>query len=86
LKIAEDEAERVAARMIGEGRLKGCIDQTEGLLHFEGGGEGGKEGGKGGEAGALLQNWDERIAGACQEVNAILEEAGKTLPGVLIGE
>ena len=72
--------------MIGEGRLKGCIDQTEGLLHFEEGGEGGKEGGKEGEAGLLLQNWDERIAGACQEVNAILEEAGKTMPGVLIGE
>lgn len=31
------QAEKVAARMITEGRLRGTIDQIEGLLQFEGG-------------------------------------------------
>lgn len=31
------QAEKVAGRMITEGRLQGTIDQIEGLLQFEGG-------------------------------------------------
>eukprot|EP00904_Undaria_pinnatifida_P003284 jgi/Undpi1/12957/HiC_scaffold_7.g02623.m1 len=37
LQIPCQQAEKVAARMITEGRLRGTIDQIEGLLKFEGG-------------------------------------------------
>ena len=78
MEVNEAQAEKVAARMIGEGRLKGNVDQVDGVLSFEGGREG--------EAAAVLQGWDEKIAAACQGVNAILEEASKTHPELLAAE
>jgi len=78
LEVSESQAEKIAARMIGEGRLKGCIDQVDGVLTFEGGREG--------EAAAVLQGWDQKIAAACQGVNAILEEVSKSHPELLAPE
>ncbi|CAN0223810.1 unnamed protein product, partial [Hapterophycus canaliculatus] len=37
LQISCQQAEKVAARMVTEGRLRGTIDQIEGVLQFEGG-------------------------------------------------
>ncbi|CAN0166423.1 unnamed protein product [Discosporangium mesarthrocarpum] len=37
LQIPKEKAEKVAARMITEGRLRGTIDQIEGVLQYQGG-------------------------------------------------
>ena len=49
LEVDNAQAEKIAARMIGEGRLKGCMDQVDGILTFES------------DADAVLQGWDEKI-------------------------
>ncbi|CBJ26901.1 conserved unknown protein [Ectocarpus siliculosus] len=70
LQIPCEQAERVAARMITEGRLRGTIDQVEGLLQFEGDHD-------------ELQNWDERVNILCQKVNNCCETIGNRFPHVL---
>eukprot|EP00217_Crustomastix_stigmatica_P000312 CAMPEP_0183820046 /NCGR_PEP_ID=MMETSP0803_2-20130417/64444_1 /TAXON_ID=195967 /ORGANISM="Crustomastix stigmata, Strain CCMP3273" /LENGTH=383 /DNA_ID=CAMNT_0026064937 /DNA_START=1477 /DNA_END=2625 /DNA_ORIENTATION=- len=57
LGIDPGRAEKVAAKMICEERLKGTIDQVEGLVYFEGGED---------EA----QAFDERIRDVCQSVQS----------------
>jgi len=69
LEISPGKAEKVAARMISEGRLKGSIDQIEGILQFEGDSE-------------VLLTWDEKITSICFRVNECLEHAGKTFPNI----
>jgi betaine-aldehyde dehydrogenase len=54
------KAERVAARMIVEDRLKATIDQTDGVLVFHN------------DDDALL-SWDERIRGACGDLVELVE-------------
>ncbi len=56
LDINPDQAERVTAQMISEGRLSGSIDQVSGLVQFELQVE-------------KLQRWDDRIADACNQLN-----------------
>ncbi|CAN0476563.1 unnamed protein product [Ectocarpus sp. 12 AP-2014] len=70
LQIPCEQAERVAARMITEGRLRGTIDQIEGLLQFEGDHD-------------ELQNWDERVNILCQKVNNCCETIENRFPHVL---
>lgn len=36
LEIPPKKAERIASQMITEGRMNGCIDQIDGIVHFEG--------------------------------------------------
>jgi COP9 signalosome complex subunit 4 len=55
LRLDAGRAEKVAARMISEYRLKANIDQTEGLLQFM-------------EDSDALRGWDERIKDLCGEV------------------
>ncbi|CAM9739967.1 unnamed protein product [Ascophyllum nodosum] len=70
LQIPRQQAEKVAARMITEGRLRGTIDQIEGLLQFEGDLD-------------ELQHWDERVNLLCQKVNHCCETIGNKFPHLL---
>ncbi|EIE27709.1 hypothetical protein COCSUDRAFT_45959 [Coccomyxa subellipsoidea C-169] len=62
LGVPPASAEKVASRMITEGRLQGSIDQVDGLLHFDSDTEG-------------LKQWDEQIASVCNQLNSILDSA-----------
>lgn len=71
MEIDPARAEKVAARMIGEGRLKGSMDQIDGVLQFEADAD-------------VLQSWDDKITNVCMSVNAVLENIGKQYPGISI--
>jgi hypothetical protein len=58
--VAPGKAEQLAAEMIGEGRLRGRIDQVEAFISFEDGLE-------------QLVQWDKQVANACIQVDAILD-------------
>jgi COP9 signalosome complex subunit 4 len=60
LDITPEMAEKVASRMMIDDRLKGSIDQIEGLIIFH-------------NAQESLLKWDQRIAQLCNAVNDILE-------------
>eukprot|EP01102_Stenamoeba_stenopodia_P014030 TRINITY_DN4626_c0_g1_i1.p1 TRINITY_DN4626_c0_g1~~TRINITY_DN4626_c0_g1_i1.p1 ORF type:complete len:393 (-),score=101.61 TRINITY_DN4626_c0_g1_i1:74-1252(-) len=60
LEVSPQNAEKVAARMIAETRLKGTIDQIDQLIEFY-------------HEGDVLSQWDTHIERACQAVNSILE-------------
>eukprot|EP00245_Coleochaete_scutata_P009413 TRINITY_DN3090_c0_g1_i1.p1 TRINITY_DN3090_c0_g1~~TRINITY_DN3090_c0_g1_i1.p1 ORF type:complete len:401 (+),score=100.64 TRINITY_DN3090_c0_g1_i1:15-1217(+) len=60
LGIDANKAERMAARMISEDRMRGSIDQVEGIIEFENDIEG-------------LQQWDQQIASVCQALNGVLD-------------
>ena len=60
LRLDAGKAERVAARMITEDRLKAVIDQTEGVLIFQN------------DDDALL-SWDERVRDVCAELVETVE-------------
>ncbi|CAK0738357.1 hypothetical protein CVIRNUC_001031 [Coccomyxa viridis] len=62
LGVSAGQAESVACRMIAEERLKGSIDQVDGLLRFETDAEG-------------LMQWDEQIGLVCNRLTTILETA-----------
>lgn len=69
LGIAPQEAERIAARMIYEDRMRGSIDQVDAVIHFEDDTE-------------ELQRWDQQISGLCQALNDILD--GMSSKGISI--
>jgi len=60
LGIDRVKAEKLAAKMIVEGQLKGQIDQVDGILTFEGEDEG-------------LNAWDDSIMNVCVQLNRIAE-------------
>ena len=59
LGVDAARAEKIAATMIGEGRLQGSIDQVDRLLHFD--------------AQADLVSFDARIAAICNAVQDAVE-------------
>lgn len=59
LGISGPRAEKIAATMICEGRLKGSIDQVDGLLFFEG---------------DSASGFDSAIVDICQRVQAAVEQ------------
>lgn len=61
LGVSEQQAEAIAADMIAEGRLKGSIDQVDGLIRFDI------------DAEPQLA-WDQQIQGICQSVNDIVDQ------------
>jgi len=67
LEISAAKAEKLAAKMIGEGRLKGYIDQVGRLIHFD-------------DDNNVLQSWDERINFLCQSLNECTEQIIRTHP------
>jgi len=70
LDIPAEKAEKVTSRMMVEDRLKGHIDQIEGLIIFEF------------HSTEPLQQWDSRIASACNSVNSILETVLNKYPQI----
>ncbi|KAJ3107350.1 hypothetical protein HDU97_004231 [Phlyctochytrium planicorne] len=60
LGIPADNAEKIAARMIGEGRINGSIDQIDKLISFTPGGS------------YVLEDWDSRIANLCHHVDNLV--------------
>mmetsp|Transcript_992 Transcript_992/g.1093 ORF Transcript_992/g.1093 Transcript_992/m.1093 type:complete len:405 (+) Transcript_992:155-1369(+) len=72
LRLDAERAEKVAARMISEDRLKASIDQTEGLLQFS-------------EDSDALRGWDERIKEVCGEVADCVDAIGQSYPQLIVG-
>ncbi|EFJ33725.1 hypothetical protein SELMODRAFT_165253 [Selaginella moellendorffii] len=64
LGIAPDKAEKIAARMISEDRMRGSIDQVEAVIHFDNDIE-------------ELQQWDQQIVSVCQSLNDVLDSMMK---------
>lgn len=81
LEIPPEKAERIASQMITEGRMNGCIDQIDGIVHFEG---------KFFQcllrtniffylsivftAREILPQWDKQIQSLCYQVNNLIEK------------
>jgi len=63
LGVSAGRAEETAAKMIQEGRMKGVMDQVDGVLEFDTGAVAKEE---------VLQ-WDAQIAGVCAELDACCE-------------
>lgn len=64
LSLRADQVERLAARMISEGRMEGRIDQVSGSIDFLGGAQ----------ARGPLAGWDGRIKALCSEADALLAD------------
>ncbi|KAK9815676.1 hypothetical protein WJX72_007876 [[Myrmecia] bisecta] len=63
LGVDASKAETTAARMVSEDRLKGSIDQVDGLLCFDGSSD-------------QLLLWDEQIQDVCNQLNSIIDTMG----------
>ncbi|KAI0214171.1 COP9 signalosome complex subunit 4 [Lamellibrachia satsuma] len=66
LEIPPLKAEKIASRMISEGRMNGCIDQIDCTVHFE--------------AREALPNWDKQIQSLCFQANNIIEKIAIHVP------
>jgi len=76
LGVEGQKAERVAARMIVEGRMTGTIDQLDAMIYFSGDEMGAAvEPGK--HAASENEQWDSVIADVCSGVNKIIEQMQK---------
>ena len=60
LLLLAEKAERIASKMISEGRMQGHIDQIDSIVHFE--------------SRQVLQTWDDQIRSLCFQVNSIIEK------------
>lgn len=60
LEVEPAKAERIASKMISEGRLTGRIDQIESIVHFN--------------SSNVLQTWDDQIQSLCGQVNNIVDK------------
>ena len=65
LGVDAEQAERTAAKMISEGRMKGTIDQVEGIINFEDADDD--------YSAAVVAQWDSQIMDVCLEVNAVVD-------------
>merc|ERR1712038_2186649 len=66
LEIPAERAERVASKMISEGRMAGHIDQIETTVHFE--------------SRQVLESWDSQIKNLCFQVNSIIDKIAVAEP------
>ncbi|XP_003747419.2 COP9 signalosome complex subunit 4 [Galendromus occidentalis] len=66
LEIDPENAEKCASQMITEGRLRGFIDQIDGMVQFE--------------DSAPLPQWNSRIGQLCSQVNTVLENIATVHP------
>lgn len=66
LEIPAERAERVASKMISEGRMQGHIDQIDTTVHFE--------------TRQVLETWDKQIENLCFQVNSIIDKIGVVEP------
>jgi len=66
LEIPPEKAERIASKMISEGRLQGHIDQIDSTVHFE--------------TREILDSWDKQIQSLCFQVNSVIDKLGSAEP------
>merc|ERR1719187_1377072 len=66
LEIPQEKAERVASKMITEGRMQGHIDQIDSTVHFE--------------SKQVLDNWDKQIQSLCFQVNNVIDKINAAEP------
>merc|ERR1712142_596688 len=66
LEIPAERAERVASKMISEGRMQGHIDQIDSTVHFE--------------SRQVLETWDNQIENLCFQVNSIIDKIAVVEP------
>ncbi|KAL1960963.1 hypothetical protein VTO42DRAFT_4851 [Malbranchea cinnamomea] len=66
---AAEEAEAYAARMLEQGRLKGSIDQIEGVIYFEADGHGAADSND--ARGPALRRWDAGVQAVAEEVEKV---------------
>lgn len=60
LEISPNKAERIASKMISEGRMQGHIDQIDAIVHFN--------------SNKILESWDGQIQALCWQVNNIIDK------------
>lgn len=70
LGIQPERAEKVASKMVNEGRLVASIDQIESFIFFSADGE-------------ALTHWDNEIEAICNDVNKVVEDMTAKYPGVV---
>lgn len=63
LGVGSDIAEETAAKMISEERMKGSIDQVEGMINFE----------DTEDNASIVAQWDAQIMSVCLQVNEVVE-------------
>lgn len=66
LGLGVDQAEALAARMVGEGSLAASLDQATGLVSFQSGQH------------HTLARWDDRIHAVCAQLTTVLDTIAKT--------
>jgi len=66
LEIPAEKAERIASKMISEGRMAGHIDQIETTVHFE--------------SRQVLESWDSQIKSLCFQVNSVVDKIAMAEP------
>jgi len=71
LEISPEKAEKVAARMMSEERMKGSIDQIDQLIQFE-------------NAGENITVWNAHIENVCHHANNIIEVITSKYPAFAI--
>jgi COP9 signalosome complex subunit 4 len=64
--VLGEKAERVASKMITEGRMEGHINQIDGIVHFG--------------STNVLQTWDSQIQSLCFQVNSIIDKISVANP------
>jgi len=71
LEITPEKAEKVAASMMSEERMKGSIDQIDQLIQFE-------------NEGDSLTVWNSHIESVCHHANYVLEQITKKFPQFVV--
>jgi len=66
LEIPAEKAERIASKMISEGRMSGHIDQIDMTVHFE--------------SRQVLESWDNQIESLCFQVNSVIDKIALVEP------
>ena len=75
LEISPERAEHIAATMISEERLRGSIDQIDGLLSFIDDNDSGR-------VNLRMHAWDSAISSVCTTLNNCVEQVVKTYPSL----
>jgi COP9 signalosome complex subunit 4 len=78
---AAEKAEAYAAKMVQEGRLKGVIDQIDGVVIFDG-----QDGVKAGTAGSELRTWDHGVQGLVEDVERCAAAISESFPVCQVGK
>lgn len=74
---AAEKVEAYAARMVEQGRLKGSIDQIDGIIYFD---SGVSDAGTPGATGRNLRLWDAGVRGLAEEVERVAASVSDAFP------